>query len=193
MSNQMIAGYHDLYWSLPGANGSTSVILGSTGPDGIVLEATPHINFITGDVLGPQAEVDGVVQGWSTIIQFVLQEIKLAQAKRFLHPFVTGSWAGTSADEELEGLYGTPGTLLSSYFGYLTAVPRAGTPALTYKPNGNARRFVGVSVGPVRQSLDTNPRLIPVTFRAFPFADAADSGTVKLWKWVATGVTAGAP
>lgn len=192
MSNQMITGYHDLYWALPGANGSTSVTLGSTGPDGVIMESTPHINFITGDVLGPETEVDGVFQGWSTILQFMLQEVKTDIAKQFLQPF-PNFIPGGSITTEQAGYFGIPGTLLSSYMGYLTAVPRTGTPAASYKTGGAARRFVGLSVGSVRESLDTGPRFVPVTFRAFPFADSADSSALKMWKWVAAGNTTGTP
>jgi hypothetical protein len=179
MSASMLTGYHDLWWSESGV--STTVSLGSTGPNGIQYIETPHIDFITGDVLGPQTEVDGVYQGMSAIIQFMIQEAKLATVKKFIRPFTTA----TANSENNAGYFGLPGTLLSiSYMGTLEAIPRTGTPAASnYASGGNGRRFVGLCVSELVESLDTNKRFIPITFRCFPFDD---SGTLKIWKRITT-------
>ena len=180
MSDQMIAGYHDLYWAEVGV--STTVALGATGQTGIQYIETRHHQEITGDALGPQAVVDGVYQGGSAILAFTLQEIKLATAKKFLHPFTNGYPGSISTANE--GQVGVPGTLHSQYAGILEAIPRTGTPAASlHASGGNGRRFVGLFIGELRENLDTNARMIAVTFRCLPFSD---SGTLKFWKRIAS-------
>lgn len=182
MSDQMIAGPYDLYWAESGQ--SVAASLGASGPTGITYIEQPNINWITGDVLGPETIVDGVYQGKNATIAFQLQEIKLSVAKKFLHPFGVTSSLGADNPE----LFGVPGTIISvSYQGRLELIPRANTPAASlHAAGGNGRRFFGVFAGELRENLDTRPRFVPVVFRCMPFVDTADSNKLKIYKRITT-------
>ncbi len=178
MSDQMIAGYHDVYWIANGG-GSTAAILGTTGPAPITEIFTPDVTMITGDTLGANTPVDFIYAGGSFVLEFIVQELKLAAVKSLIAPFqhVTGT--------PEPGIVGLPGTLGSiSYFGKLELIPRTGTPAASlYASGGNGRRFFGTYIGPRQETLSTVQRTVAIRFQCFPFDD---SGTLKWWKRIAS-------
>jgi len=180
MSADMIAGYHDVYWAANGV--STTVICGITGPAGIRLIHTRNVEIITGDVMGPDTPIDSIYKGGSMVLEFVVQEVKLAAVKSLISPFTHLS--GTPRPD----IVGIPGTIGSiSHLGTLELIPRTGTPAASLNASGgNGRRFKGMHIGPVEENLDVNQRVIAIRFQCFPFVDAADSDRDKWFKWIAT-------
>ena len=146
-----IAGYFDLYWSAAGESVVSG--LGSTGPEGITQTLEYNVEEIMSDALGPKTVVDGIHQGGNCILQFVLQEVAIAQTRRFLSPWTEDQGSPNYGD----GLVGIPGSLMSAYCGYLEAMPRTGTPAAGYNASGGSgRRYFGMAVGPRVEFLD-NP------------------------------------
>lgn len=180
MSADMIAGYHDVYWAANGV--STTVICGITGPSGIRLIRTPNVEIITGDELGPDTPIDILYKGGSCVLEFVVQEVKLAAVKSLIAPF---QHLSSTPRPEYVGVPGQLGSI--SHLGTLELIPRTGTPAASLNASGgNGRRFKGMHIGPVEESLDVNQRVIAIRFQCFPWVDAGDSSLVKWWKWIAS-------
>lgn len=187
-----IAGYHKLYWLNQGDSGPTDSgdYLGVTGPEGInYIEELNH-SEITGDALGPSSIIDGVYQGKNVTLEFALQSVGSFCCKSFLNPFTYRTSGSIETVTSGAGNFGIPGTLHSSYVGVLEAIPETGTPAASLNSSGGScRRFYGLFIGPKRESLDVNQRIIPVRFRCFPWSDSADS-LIKIYKWIsAIGAT----
>lgn len=182
MSANMIAGPHDLYWMEAGVS-SGAATLGSTGPEGITSNKTLNMEMIQGDQLGGETNIDGVYQGGNLILQFTIQEVKLAIVKKFLNPITEDESAVTGGPEYV----GVVGAMLSTYFGTLQIMPRTNTPAASLNASGgNGRQYTGLVISPLLETLDYRTRFVPVTFQCFPFADAGDSNKVKWWKWITT-------
>jgi hypothetical protein len=185
----LLAGHFDLYW-LPGDDLTpldANDYLGMTDESGIRWEATTHIQDISGDAYGPSV-IDGIYQGKSMTLDFVIQEPKLIVAKKFLNPMTATAAETVSGRPEYMG---TPGTAVSLYIGILEAVPRTSTIAASYfSSGGNSFRFYGLNVLPVTHSLGNFMDAVPVRFRCYPFVDASDSSAVKLFKRIsALGAT----
>lgn len=175
MSDQMMAGYHDLWWAANGV--STTVILGVTGPEPTRSIFTPHVELIMGDNLGPNTPIDGLYKGGNLVLEFIVQELKLAAVKSLIAPFQ--HTAGTPTPE----VVGVPGQLISiSHLGTLEAIPRTNTPAASLNATGgNGRRYKGCHIGPRMETLGTDQRVLAIRFQCFPFDDG---GTLKWWKWI---------
>jgi hypothetical protein len=179
MSADMIAGYYDLYWMEEGVS-SGAASLGSTGPEGIEFDEQANLFPITGDAFGPQTVVDWIYQGGNLILNFVLQEVKLAAAKKFLNPW-TQELQGSPQYGEFR--LGVPGELGTNVMGTLQMIPRTGAPAASYMSSGTAQglQMVGIALGQYRKFFDTRARFIPVQFQAIP---VSDSGTYRWAKWI---------
>ena len=174
MSDQLIAGYHDVWWAANGV--STTVICGVTGPDAIREIYTPDVQLITGDTLGANTPIDGIYKGGSMVLEFIVQELKLASVKSLIAPFQHVSGVPEP------GVVNLPGTIIGiSYQGILELIPRAGTPAANlYASGGNGRRYKGCHIGPRMETLSTEQRVVAVRFQCFPFDTG--SGVLGWWK-----------
>lgn len=194
-----IAGPHYLFYAP--YNGTddfptiaAAMYLGMTGAEGIRLNRETLLQDIQVDQLG-QTIVDGVCQGESMELEFVLQDLNRQVVQAFMHPWNTASDAELSdsgnvalGDGITEEVMATPGKTVCSVVGTLWMYPIAGTGAYSYTAGGattgsTARQFKGICVGPLVENFDTNPRFVPVRFRAYPFYS---SGTGwKWWNWIA--------
>jgi len=180
-TNQMVAGYHDLYWADRDVTSSpTFLALGSTGPEGIRVNQELSVAPITGDALG-DTELDGIFRGQNLTIDFVLQEINDDVVRDFLAWF--RETAVTVANTPYHGELGQVGEFICNLAGTLEARPRIGTAANTANGGNSTRRYVGVNIGPIQETLDTNPNFIPCRFKAYPFDD---SGTTRIFGWEAS-------
>lgn len=195
-----ISGTHDLYYAPFGVTIVT--YLGITGPEGIRLNRTSQYLEVASDELGPGSIVDGIYQGSSMEMEFVLQEANLDIVQQFLHPFqctYTGSAVAGVRQED----HGVAGRLYSGVVGTLEAIPRPFTPAQAFtggSATGTAgvypgtaattplsgRKFYGIHIGEVMETLDATGRFIPARFRCLPWVDANDSNRIKFYKWIST-------
>lgn len=177
MSANMIAGYYDIYWMENGVSSGAATV-GITGPEGVEIEEQANLFPITGDAFGPQTVVEHIYQGGNLFLNFVLQEVKLAAAKKFLNPWTQS--AGTPAYGEFQ--VGVPGQLGTNVYGTLQMIPRTSTPAASYQASGGqGLQMTGIALGNYRKFFDTRARFIPVRFQAIPFSD---SGTYRWAKWI---------
>ena len=194
MACNKIAGYHYLYYAQYGiasdALTSGDHYLGVTGPEGIRLNRETQIEEITSDELGPNAIIDGVYQGDNITLEFVIQDVNKEIVQALMHPFQTEGESVGALDVTPE-LVGIPGKFVCGVIGTLVALPLTGTPAADFTGVANAdgtpgRRFKGINIGPVLETLDTTPRFVPIRFQAYPYQTTADvsAGTLRYWEWV---------
>jgi hypothetical protein len=158
--------------------------IGDTGEEGIRLNRDVIVQDITSDQLG-KSIVDGVYQGANVELEFVAQDVIRDAVVRLLYPWQVNFTTAAQA-VSIEKL-GDPGAMACAASGLLVAYPIPGTTAFTAIAgsaiaNYTARAFMGVSVGPVSESLDTTPRFIPVRFRCIPFWNDTDKKW-RFWEW----------
>ena len=175
-----IAGYHKLYYDPSGTLPTLAQYVGTTGDEGIVLTRETLIQPITSDELGPEAIIDGVYQGANVTLEFVLQDINQDHVQALLHPFQE------SSDSAVQSRVGVAGQLGSGKAGMLYAEPIDGSPAYAAFGAGDAtanqsRKFMGINVAPVVETLDATARFVPVRFQCYPFE--VDS-VLHFWEWV---------
>jgi len=194
MSVSFIAGYHNLLWVDKDTTASVGagISIGATGPEGIRLNLTKNYQEITSGKTGPDTIVNLIAQGGNCFIEFALQELNLDNdaVREFLSPArVTDPPITNVPYHEEVGLVGhsvydpTPATGVG-IGGTLFATPVVDTPAdLAHQGTAsNRRRFQGLIVGDMFETLDVKQNVIPVRFQCIPFLGT--NGVDVWWEWV---------